>query len=132
MAESFEQVLVIPGTFLESVGDGDIWCVAGLQDVSGDAGEGCDICGGVVFSVSTAVFVQADVENPVQVVLDAPMGTDGVQGGLGREVSGCQIEALGWRSGVAVGNDADEGGMARGQGCRGGTQEQGTGFGADG
>lgn len=95
MAHGVEEVLVASGAFLESEGDRDFWFVAGLRDVSNDAGAGCDIGWGVVFAASAGVFAEADIEDPVQVAVIASVGADGVQGGFRIELARRQVKAPG-------------------------------------
>lgn len=76
--------MVVPADLEDLVADaGRAW--SDLQDVEGALSQGCETQWSVVFSGGASIFVEHNVENPVEVVLDAPMSAPGVEQLFGRE-----------------------------------------------
>ena len=61
---------MVPGAFLDAVADGSFVDIAALEDVSGDAGEDCEVGRSIVFASPAEVFVEMNIEHPVQAIFD--------------------------------------------------------------
>ena len=84
MGEGGEKKIVVPSGLEHFVADARrTWrCLQGIDGQLADDGE---IFGGVILAAAAGVLVEQDVENPVQVVLDAPVGAHGLEQFLGRQ-----------------------------------------------
>ena len=60
----------------------------GSQDVEGEFSQQSEVLWGIVFSATAGVFVEDDVEHPVKLVFDAPMGSNDLQEAGGGEELG--------------------------------------------
>ena len=63
------------------------------DEVECELADDCKVLGSMVFPGSVAVFVEDDIEHPMQLVLDGPMAAHDLQKFFGREVFGKQIVA---------------------------------------
>lgn len=74
MSKEAEEESFAPSSHVHFASDGSfIWVSA--KDIEGDASEDGKVLGGIVFTRSGLIFVEADVELPMEVIFDAPMGT---------------------------------------------------------
>lgn len=64
---------VIPSSSFEFSSDGAFLSVC-FDEIEGDASQHGEVEGGVVGSGAGVVFVENDIHDPMQLVLDAPMG----------------------------------------------------------
>ena len=80
MSDCLDEIVVIPSAFLDAVADGDFVDVGGLKDISGDAVNERGVGWGVVLAGTAEVFMQMNVEHPMQSVLDLPMSSGEVDG----------------------------------------------------
>ena len=71
----------------------DLACGMGLQDVEGKPAQDGEVLGSIVHSCPAGIFVEVDIEHPVQLVLDGPMTTRNLQQPLGGHGLGEQIVA---------------------------------------
>ena len=58
--------------------------VGGLEDIEGDVADGDDFGGFVAGSGSGPILAEADVERPVETVVDGPVALDSLGAGVGR------------------------------------------------
>src|SRR5260364_175198 len=84
MGQDGEKEVVAPSC-LEHFVAGSRWTWRGLQGVDGELADDGKVLRGVVLAAAASVLVEQNVENPVQVVLDAPVGADDVEQLLGRQ-----------------------------------------------
>lgn len=112
MGESVDEIVVVPCAFLDAMADGGFVDIDALQDVAGDTGDDCEIGWSIVFARPAEVFVEMNVEHPVQAIFDLPMGARYGERLLGREQGGGHEQARQRLALVAFGGDAQEGGMA--------------------
>src|SRR3954471_24162310 len=104
MSKEAEEVCLLPLGLSHFAGGG--WFVGvGVEDVEGEASDDGEVFRGVVLARSGVVFVEDDVEGPVQVVLDRPMRPDGVEE-LARAEAAREQEVAGRLGGGAVAGPA--------------------------
>ena len=77
MSKEFEEELFLPCGEFHFARD-RAFVRVGSQDVEGHASEDGKVLRRVVFTGSGVVFVEDDVERPVKIVLDAPIGSHGL------------------------------------------------------
>ena len=80
-----------------------------VGDIEGQSAQDGEVCRGVVLAVAGEVFVECDVERPVQAVLDAPMVAHDVEQALGREALGEEEDASCRSLAVAAAFEAGDG-----------------------
>lgn len=83
MAEGGEKEVVIPLCLEYSVADAR-WIRCGLQEVEGQLTDEGEIFRRVILAAAAGVLVQQNVENPVKVVLNAPVGSHDLEQTPGR------------------------------------------------
>src|SRR6201993_2162018 len=84
MGESGEKEVVVPSSLEHFVADAKgTW--SRLQDVDGELSDDGEVFGSVILAAAAGIFGEQDIENPVQVVLDAPMGAHDLEQLFGRE-----------------------------------------------
>ena len=115
MGEGMDEVVVIPGAFLDAMADGDFVIVGDLKDVSGEAVNERDVGGRIVLAGSAQILVKMHVEHPVQGVFDLPMRSGEVERLLRGEHGGGHEQARQRLGLIASAGDADEGLVARNQ-----------------
>src|SRR5690606_21080702 len=108
MADSIDEVVVVPGAFSDAVADGDFVGIGGLEDVSDDAIEERGVGGSVVLAGTVEVLVEMDVEHPVQAVLDLPVRPGELECLLRREHGGGHEQARQRLALIAPAGDADK------------------------
>ena len=89
MGENFVKEGVVPSGPLDFLGHGDARRV-GANDVGGEPSQDGEVLGAIVFSGSTCVLGEENIEHPVQPVLDTPMTAHGLQQSFGGHVAGEQ------------------------------------------
>src|SRR5882762_773716 len=82
VAQQFEEELVVPSCALEFGAQGYLCVGLSAGDVESQAPEDGDIGRSVVLAVSRQIFVEHDVERPMQAVLDGPVFAHDTQGFL--------------------------------------------------
>src|SRR2546423_1858985 len=84
LGEEVEQVCVLPScTFHFSANRGFVG--VGVEDVESETADHGEICRAIVLAGTGAIFIEHDVEDPVQTVLDTPVSAHDTQQLLGRE-----------------------------------------------
>ena len=104
MSKEAEEVCLLPFRLSHFAGGGSFVGV-GVEDVEGEASDDGEVFRGVVLARAGVVFVEDDVEGPVQVVLDRPMRPDGVEE-LARAEAAREQEVAGRLGGGAVAGPA--------------------------
>ncbi|KAH2822370.1 hypothetical protein KXV85_002262, partial [Aspergillus fumigatus] len=84
MGQDGEKEVVVPSG-LEHFVAGANWARCSLQGIEGQLADGGEIFRCMVLSTAAGVLVEQDVEDPVQVVLDAPVGAYDIEQLLGRQ-----------------------------------------------
>src|SRR5688572_18863533 len=107
MGESVDEIVVIPGTFLDAMADGDVVDIGGLEDVSGEAIEERGVGGSVVLSGTAEILVEMYVKHPMQAVLDLPVSSGEVERLLWRQQCGRHEQARQRLGLIAPAGDAD-------------------------
>ena len=79
--------------FFDSGSDGGFRVVDGAQSVQGEPVQQGDVAWGVVLPGAVEVFAEGDIEHPVQLVLDAPVGAGDLQGLVGVQAARKGVEA---------------------------------------
>src|ERR1700754_1635940 len=92
MGESVEKEFVVPSGMEHLVADA-LRPGSCLEDVDGDLSEGSEVLGGMIFAGSAGILAEQDVEYPVEIVLDAPMGANDLEELLGGKFAREQEEA---------------------------------------
>jgi len=92
VGEEVEKECVVPACAFDFLAHGDAVGMA-ADDIERKSSQDRQVLWGVVFSGSRTVFVEDDIENPMQLVLDSPMTAHGVQQSLGGEELGKQVIA---------------------------------------
>src|SRR5229473_4714369 len=72
MSKEFEEELLLPCSELHFAPDGSIIGVS-AQDVERDTAHDTKVCRRVVLARSSVIFVEDDVEGPVQLIFHTPM-----------------------------------------------------------
>src|SRR6266542_2902161 len=93
MAEKLDEEGIFPSGALDFSLQGRVVGMT-ANDVEGEPSQGGEVLRGIVLSGPVGVLGKDDVEDPVQVVFDAPMTAQDLQGFFGRHVSGQQIVLL--------------------------------------
>jgi hypothetical protein len=110
--EKVVEVVCVPSSDFSSEFDGSL--VVGVShDVDGEVPEGGHILGAVSFSEAGEVFLEGDIENPMEGIFDLPMSAHGPGGLFGGERSGGDVVAVFPGAEVFVfdaGLDPDQGG----------------------
>lgn len=88
MAQSVDEVVVVPCAFLDTVTDGNFLQIGALQDVFCDPVEDSGVGGSIVFSGTAKVFIEVNIEHPVEAVFDLPVGPCDIERLFGREEAG--------------------------------------------
>src|SRR5580698_4252094 len=84
MGEERGEEGVVPSCSLDLAFDGAlVWVLS--QGVEGELSDEGEVLRGMILSASVGVFGEADVENPVELVLDGPVCTGDVQDLFGRK-----------------------------------------------
>src|SRR3954447_22241260 len=78
MSKEAEEVCLLPLGLSHFAGGGSFVGV-GVEDVEGEASDDGEVFRGVVLARAGVVFIEDDVEGPMQVVFDRPMRPDGVE-----------------------------------------------------
>jgi hypothetical protein len=73
MSKEFEEEVFSPSSEFHFAGGGS-WVGMGFEDVEGHSADDGEVLRRIVLSGAGVVFVEDDVEGPVAVVLDAPVG----------------------------------------------------------
>src|SRR5262245_7811625 len=73
-----EEEHIVPSGLFDFSSDGSLVWV-GSQEVESDLAQDGDVLRPVVFAISGAILVEDHVEDPVELVLDRPMGADDVE-----------------------------------------------------
>ncbi len=72
MSDDGEQEGIVPSCALDFASDGGLVWVA-PEEVEGELSHQSDVLGAVVLAVAGSIFVEHDIENPMELVLDAPV-----------------------------------------------------------
>lgn len=115
MGYRLDEIVIIPGAFLDAVADGNFVDIGCLKHVSGDAIEQCCVGRGVVLAGAGLILAQMNVEHPMQPVLDLPMSPCEVERLLRRRQCRGHEQARQRFGLVAPAGDADEGFVVRHQ-----------------
>lgn len=85
-----------------------------FEHVEGESAEDGEVEGGVVFAQAAVVLAEADIELPMEIVLDCPMASDGLEdgGGIGFERGDIIARLAGVAAGFLVGAGCRDGGDA--------------------
>lgn len=74
MRDHIDKKLVVPSGFFYFASDGGLfWMQA--DDVECDFAQGRQVLRPVILAVSGSIFAEGDIKNPMQLVLDAPVGS---------------------------------------------------------
>src|SRR5438477_1959387 len=82
LTEKAEEEAVVPGGSVHFATHGDGFWV-GSQEVEREPAQDGKVFGGCVFPGTIGVFCEDDIEDPVHLVLDRPMGSDDLEQFLG-------------------------------------------------
>ncbi|MER9129018.1 hypothetical protein NKI08_04420 [Mesorhizobium sp. M0768] len=88
MSDGIDEIVVVPGAFLDAMADGNFGSIGGLKDVSGEAIEKGRVGGGIVLAGTAEILIEMDIEHPMQAVLDLPMSSSEVERPLRRHERG--------------------------------------------
>src|SRR5215469_14386711 len=87
VGNELKEEVVVPSCSFEFLAHG--YAVGmGSNDIESEATQDGQVFRPVVFSGATGILVEDDVEDPVEAIFDAPMGTDDLQQALRRHVGG--------------------------------------------
>src|SRR5258708_37799211 len=64
-----------------------------MQDADCELAQGGEVSRGMIFAAAAGIFGEQDVENPMKIVLNAPVSAHGLEELFGREAAGEQEEA---------------------------------------
>src|SRR5688572_31687038 len=116
LGEYREKEHVVPSGLFDFSSDGSLVWV-GSQEVESDLSQQGDVLRPVVFAISGTVLVEDDVEHPVELVLDGPMGSHDMEQLAGRHGPGKQevsrVDLVGLALDPAHGIDPCDGANAR-------------------
>jgi hypothetical protein len=101
LAEKAEEEVLVPSSGGDFSAHGHFRGV-GAEKIEGELSQDREVFGGGVLSGSVGVFLKRDIEHPMQLVLDGPMGTDDLQQFPGRKVLGENEVADDWFVGAAL------------------------------
>lgn len=109
MSDGIDEIVVIPGAFLDAMADRNVGNIGGLQDVSGEPiEEGC-VGGSIVFAGTAEILIKMYVEHPMQAILDLPMSSGEAERLLRRQKRGGHEQAHRRLGLIAPAGDADGG-----------------------
>lgn len=108
MSDGIDEIVVVPGAFLDAMADGNFGSIGGLKDVSGEAIEKGCVGGSIVFAGTAEILIEMYFEHPMQAVLDLPMGSGEVERLLRRQKRGGHEQAHQRLGLIASAGDADE------------------------
>src|SRR5215469_10161074 len=87
VGNELKEEVIVPSCSFEFLAHG--YAVGmGSNDIESEATQDGQVFRPVVFSGATGILVEDDVEDPVEAIFDAPMGTDDLQQALRRHVGG--------------------------------------------